>query len=430
MFGAAGTGLLVPAVPALAATGFTYYVSGGGNDANDGATPKTAFRTLQKAADLTRPGDTVYVLDGDYSNPRQNSNVLTIARSGAANAYITYSNYPDHKPRIIAAASNWQGIRVLASYVVVQGFEVAGNAANITYDYAYSQKDVTSNCATNANGIYADGRASTLRNVVIRGNYVHHMPGSGIGATGCDYLTFADNDVHSCAWWTCYGCSGISVYSSRDVDSNTKRYKTIVRRNVSHDNENYIPNHYSGKIQDGNGIIIDDNKNTQHTDVPAYKGHTLVTNNLCYDNGGTGMHAYLSANVDIVNNTAFRNNRSPAVDNGEISAGDSTSVRLYNNVLSARGGKRCQHYWRNVDVQFDYNVYHNGSVVVQGPNDIFADPRFVNASVYPADADFRLLVGSPAMNSGTSKLAPPDDLVRNPRPTGGGIDRGSYEYLA
>ncbi len=429
LLGAGGAGLLIPAGNARAA-GTAYYVSGSGNDSNNGLTPETAFRTLQKAADLTFPGDTVLAMNGDYTNSRSNSDVLSIARSGAQDAFIAYRNYQDHRPRILVNANNWQGIKIVASYIIVQGFEVAGNAANITFDYALSQKDNLLNCATNANGIYSNGRkVGTLRNIIIRGNYVHHLPGGGIGAMASDYVTIADNTVHSCSWWSAYGCSGLSIYTSRDVDSDTKRYKTIVRRNVCYDNENYIPTFSSGKIQDGNGIIIDDNKNTQQDGVPAYRGRTLVTNNLCYNNGGTGVHAYSSARVDFVNNTAYCNNRSPAVDNGEISAGDCTSVRLYNNVLSARSGKRCQHYWRNVDVQYDYNVYHNGSVVVRGPNDIFADPRFVNASVNPADANFRLKVGSPAMNSGTPSLAPPDDLVRNPRQKGS-IDRGSYERLA
>jgi hypothetical protein len=430
LLGTSSAGFLIPTTDAISAAR-AYYVSGLGADANNGLTPETAFRTLQRAADLTLPGDTVYAMNGNYTNPYSNSDVLSINRSGAHGAFIIYRNYPDHQPRILVNANNWQGIRILASYIMIQGFEVAGNAANITYDYAYSQKHNLSNCATNANGIYSNGRnVGTLRNIIIRRNYVHHLPGGGIGAMASDYVTIADNKVHSCAWWGAYGCSGISVYTSRDVDKKTSIYKTVVRRNVCYDNENFIPTFSSGKIQDGNGIIIDDNKNAQQDGVPAYKGRTLVTNNLCYDNGGTGMHAYSSAHVDIINNTAYCNNRSSAVDAGEISAGDCTSVRLYNNVLSALSGKRCQDYWRNVDVHYDYNVYHNGSVVVQGPNDIFADPYFVKASINPADADFRLEVRSPAMNSGTLKLAPSDDLVRNPRRNYWGVDRGSYEHLA
>lgn len=430
LLGAGGASLLVPATGAMAA-GTAYYVSGLGDDDNDGLTPATAFRTLQKAAGLTLPGDMVYAMNGDYVSTAQDSNVLTIKRPGSTSAPITFRNYPKHKPRIVVAANNWNGIEIRASHIVVVGFEIAGNAANITFEYAYSQKDNKFNCATNANGILADGRKSgTLHNIAIRANDVHHMPGGGIVVVAADYVNVSGNLVRSCAWWNVYGCSGVSIYSSRDVDSNTEKYKTIIRRNVCYDNENLIPWYKTGAYSDGNGVIVDDNKNTQHEGVPAYRGRTLVVNNLCYGNGGAGVQLYSSARVNCLNNTTYFNNRCPELDKGEISVVDCTTVRCYNNILHARDGMRAQNYKRNVDVDFDYNIYWNGTSVVRGPNDIFADPRFINASLNPADANFRLKVGSPAMNSGTPKLAPPDDLVRNPRPKNWGVDRGSYEYLA
>ncbi|MGQ0484793.1 MAG: choice-of-anchor Q domain-containing protein [Hyphomicrobiales bacterium] len=430
LLGAGGAGLLVPAADAMAA-GTAYYVSGSGDDDNDGLTPATAFRTLPKAAGLTLPGDTVYAMNGDYVSTLQDSNILTIKRPGASGAPIAFRRFPGHKPRIVVAANNWTGIEIRASHIVVEGFEIAGNAANIGYDYAYSQKNNKNNCATNANGIYVDGRKyGTLHNIAIRANDVHHMPGGGIVVAAADYANISGNQVHSCTWWCVYGNSGISVYSSRDIDSNTRKYKTIVRRNICYDNQNYIPWYQSGRFTDGNGIIVDDNKNTQQTDVPAYKGRTLVVNNLCFNNGGAGVHFYSSARVTCLNNTTYFNNRCPELDSGELSVTDCTNIHCNNNILHARNGKRAQNYKRNVGVEFDYNIYWNGTSVVKGPHDISADPQFVNATVVAADADFRLKAGSPAINSGTTKLAPPEDIDRSPRPYGGRIDRGSYERHA
>ncbi len=430
LMGVGGAGLLIPATGAMAA-GTAYYVSGTGDDGNDGLTPATAFRTLRKAADLTLPGDTVYAMNGDYVNTKQDYNILTILRAGASGAPITFRNYPGHKPRIVVAANNWTGIKVCASHIVIEGFEIAGNAANIAYEYAYSQKDNKFNCATNANGICVDGRKyGTLHHISIRANDVHHMPGAGIVVVAADYVGVNGNQAHSCSWWTVYGCSGISIYSSRGIDANTKAYKTIVRRNICYDNETFIPTLTSGRIGDGNGIIIDDNKNTQQEGVPAYSGRTLVVNNLCYNNGGAGVQLYSSVNVDCINNTNYFNNRSSISDKGEISAIDCTSARCYNNILYARNAMPAQYYKRNVNVEFDYNIYWNGTFVVKGPQDIVADPGLVNATVDPVDADFRLMDGSPAIDSGTKKLAPREDIERNPRRYGDGIDRGSYEYLA
>ena len=48
--------------------GKAYYVSGIGKDGNDGLSTNTAFQTIQKAADLVKPGDTVLVMNGLYKN--------------------------------------------------------------------------------------------------------------------------------------------------------------------------------------------------------------------------------------------------------------------------------------------------------------------------------------------------------------------------
>ncbi len=427
MMGASAAAMLIPSDAYALATPRNHFVSGSGSDGNDGLTSATPLRSLQAASDRALPGDTVLAMNGNYTNPYNGTDILTIRNSGVAGAPITYRNFPGHHPRVVVGAHNWQGILIQASYITVEGFEVAGNAAAITYAYALSQKDNWGNAATSANGLFADGRKiGTLRNIIMRNNIVHHMPGGGLSAIACDYVTIAANKVHSCGWWSPYQCSGISVYSSRNADS-AAGYRTIVRRNESYNNENYIPYFGGAAITDGNGIIIDDNKNTQHPGVPAYTGHTLVENNLCYDNGGTGMHTYLSANVDFVNNTAYFNNRCPQLDNGEIIASRSVSVRFHNNILFARTGKKCQTYHGNTGVTFDSNIYYNGSTVVRAPTDIVADPKFVKASRNPAEADFRTVLASPAIGSGTSELAPGEDKDLRPRPSGLGFDRGAYQ---
>lgn len=66
----------------------TYFVSPNGSDARDGKTRRTAFATMQKAADLVQPGQTVLVTKGDY---RQG---LHIRREGRANAWINFVAEP------------------------------------------------------------------------------------------------------------------------------------------------------------------------------------------------------------------------------------------------------------------------------------------------------------------------------------------------
>jgi hypothetical protein len=43
-------------------------VSPGGSDSNPGTSEEESFATVQHAADRTAPGDTVYVMEGTYTN--------------------------------------------------------------------------------------------------------------------------------------------------------------------------------------------------------------------------------------------------------------------------------------------------------------------------------------------------------------------------
>lgn len=43
--------------------------------------------------------------------------------------------------------------------------------------------------------------------------------------------------------------------------------------------------------------------------------------------------------------------------------------------------------------------------------------------------DFRLRPGSPAIDSGSSRNAPPDDFLGTRRPVGAGIDKGAFEWI-
>ena len=108
-----------------------WYVTGAGNDNNDGKTEKTAFRTLQKAADLVQPGDVVYIGNGIYTKNdiSNNSAVLLIKRSGKPDAWITWKAIPGHKPEI--HPTGWAGITVESSYHILDGLNVIGKNDSI-----------------------------------------------------------------------------------------------------------------------------------------------------------------------------------------------------------------------------------------------------------------------------------------------------------
>jgi hypothetical protein len=413
-----------------------------GSDSNNGLTTNTAFRNIQKAADLTNPGDFVYIMNGTYSEATVlfsiHATVLYISRSGNANGYITYKNYPGHQPKISGANCRWNCVRIRANYIRFEGIELEGPNQNITYDEARAMYDyyvaTTSGSrdwnligTLNTNGLSLGGdmvSSVPWHHIEVRNCVVHDFQAGGIGGSDFDYITIENNVVYNNSWYCMHATSGINVFHSRDIDSNTSTYKNIVRGNICHNNKTLIP--WAGRdyLSDGNGIIIDDNKNSQVTGGIPYNGKTLVENNVSYNNGGSGIHAYSSNNVDILNNTAYNNGTVVAYT--EIYGQDGTNVNIYNNIMYARTGGACNS--NAGGTTYDYNIYFNGPASRQGANDVVADPKFVKLS-FDGTADFKLRNTSPAINSGTNAAGKfsPFDINGVARPVGAKPDRGAYE---
>jgi signal peptidase I len=71
---------------ALAAT---YYVSPTGNDSNSGLIG-APFKTIQRAADIVNPGDTVVVKNGIYTDTNGDNSIVKLRRGGTAANWITF----------------------------------------------------------------------------------------------------------------------------------------------------------------------------------------------------------------------------------------------------------------------------------------------------------------------------------------------------
>ena len=408
-------------------TATTYYVSGKGNDKNSGRTTSSAFRTIQRAADLTNPGDTVLIMDGVYNNTHPQGSVIDIIRSGRAKAWITYKAYPGHRPEI--QHNGWNGISIQngASYIEINGLEVAGNNSKMKRSYGLSQKYDQSNPLTNGNCITIDGRKNQNgrpHHIRILNNKVHDCAGGGIAAIESDYVTVDNNEVFNNAWYSSYACSGISLLNNWNSDNN-QNYKMFVTRNKVYNNRMFVAANTNNKIQDGNGIIVDRAMNKQKgSRLSAYRGRTLIASNISYKNGGGGIHTYQSENIDIVYNTSYLNNQSPEILYGQISINASNNINVLNNILYSEPGKPINVRYGGNNVRFDYNLNANSSSLnASGSSDMIANPLFMNAS----GGDFRLKPTSPAINSGMKFNSVTTDFLGDPRVKGSRSDRGAYE---
>ena len=438
MFNKQGFKLIIVLVLLLIAAeikGKAYYVSGMGKDGNDGLSTNTAFLTIQKAADLVKPGDIVLVMNGLYKNTHEGFCVL-IKTSGTSNAWITFKAYPGHKPKI--EHNSWNGIIIQgADYIIIEGFTIEGNSDNITLEYAQAEKDNLGNPLTCGNGIAITRNEENKDNVdychhiLIRNNIVYKCSGGGIYTMYADYVTIEGNIVYSNSFWSPYNNSGISILGGYDVDDYAG-YKNFVTRNVSYGNYNYIPCQWTGKVTDGNGIIIDTIISSEEPyKSRPYKGRTLVANNITFNNGGSGIHSFRGAHVDIFNNTAYMNGRHPDINDGQIHANACDDVKILNNILYAPENKKVNSNWNNKDtVIYDYNIYFGGNEIVrQGPHDIIGkDPEFINPSINPLKIDFHIKKNSPAIDSGTD-VGLKEDFKGNKRPAGKAYDMGAYEFI-
>ena len=418
-----------------------YYVSSLlGKSSNNGLSATSPKLTIQSVVSLTHPGDTVLMMDGIYKSTSGPVLNLTPAYSGSPEKYITYKAHSGHKPKITASGNVWNAIQINASYIILDGLELEGNNANITYDAAYASyqdninggKDWARYANYNTNGISIGGPATESKlplHVVIRNCKVHDFPGAGISSIQADYTTIENNLVYNNAWYMMYAGSGISILNPYDSDEVTS-YRNIVRNNFCHTNKTTIPWVSGQKLSDGNGIIIDVNV-TAYDGGPtegqlSYKGRTLVENNVSINNGGSGIHSYKADHVDIINNTAYHNGI--IVGYPDIFTNQCKDVNIINNIIYSRTGGKCNSAPKNATEIYDYNIYFNGTVAKKGVHDLVTDPQFVNLNLDLLVGDFHLKKSSPAVDSGSSTLKAEKDIEGRNRPVGAAIDRGAYEF--
>jgi parallel beta-helix repeat protein len=436
LFGCGGATAPPPAEQ-LPDTPIFYVDANTGADTNSGRTPQSAFKTLKRAAGAVKPGWTVEVMSGTYTNDGS-ENPLTISVSGTPDAWITFKAADGHHPviQIPRGVGAWAGIQLIGvAYVVIDGFEVIGQRASITASEAAqndgSQPWLNHNCIYVDGVGYADVHPPVPHDIIIRNSTLHDCTAAGIEVNVADAITIEHNRIYDNSWWTVFGTSGIGLYHLTDAPGSTTKngYKNFIVGNLSWGNRNNVP--FKGDvppgIYDGNGIIVDDAKHTQRAlgihDVQGvpYTGHTYIANNVVHDNGGRGIHLYRSEHVDVVNNTSWNDMLSDSefVSIGQIDALQCDEVNIVNNVVVNLNSKPVTFDDGN---RYDYNLWDGAKVPFKWNQDIAGKALLVD----PGSGNFAPGAGSPALGSGTSTLAPPDDFLGNPRPAGK-IDRGAIQ---
>jgi hypothetical protein len=438
---------------AVACAARTWHVSGSGDDTHAGTTSAAAFRTLQKAAGVVEPGDTVLIGDGVYSTPTNDAsgNVVTITRSGRPDAWITWQAAPGARPQV--RPTGWGGIVVTGSYHVIDGLAVVGGNDSLTLlDALADAKSSKPGARFNTNGILLNGRLrkpdEKPHHLTVRRCSVGKMPGGGIVALEADYLTVEDCHVFENGWYMRYAGSGITTLGNWRFDE-APGYHIVIQRNLVWDNKTLVPWERTGKLSDGNGILLDvtegeeiegaTNPNADAVTAPKpvksdqppkalrppWTGRALIANNVSAYNGGSGIHTFRTRHVDIINNTTYSNGS--VVGYPELFANHCDDIVILNNIIVPRPGGKITSNSRNTAIRWDYNLSPVAQSIFKGAHDLIAEPRFIDVQPDLRRANFRLAPGSPAIDSGTDDVPQPTDLLKRPRPAGTSRDRGAFE---
>ncbi len=401
-------GALLLASPAAAAD---YYVSNGGDDADDGLSPASAWATLGHAAEEVAAGDTVHVADGGYQG-------FDLRSSGTAGSPITFVAEGSNVAITADNGTTPDGINIEnASYVVIDGFILSGRT-RAGLRVAVSDFVTVRNCLAGYNGTW------------------------GIFSGFADDILIENNETHHSA-----AEHGIYVSNSGD--------RPVIRGNLVHDNHGNGIHMNGDRSQGGDGTIsealVEDNviygNGIGGGSAINMDGVTdsVVRNNLLYDNHASGISLYRidgaagSTGNLVINNTIL--NASDGRWCVNINTG-STHNRVLNNILynehAFRGAISIDTSSRTGFVA-DYNSamdrfsLNQGNTVIDlaawqaagyGAQSFLATPA--EHFLGPA-SDFHLLNNSPAIDAGTATDGPARDLDRNPRPVGGGVDIGAYE---
>ena len=468
-----------------------YYVSStNGSNSNDGLSESSPFLTINKGISEVSEGGTVYVMNGTYRNvgygsvdPSTNTNmnnphVATINKSGSEGAYITIRNLEGHEPKIEFDGRGGIVISDYMNYIIIEGFEVEGPAANITYDQAIADREYKVLAASDENdnitynhtyfsgkGIWGGYKAHN--NIIIRNNKVYNCTGSGIRFNDSDHITIENNEVYNCTWWTSSASSAI-VYAETIAEDgdNTTDVKMIMRGNLVYNNWNRIP-FYVTQLPDNSGNTNPNYGTADYNNIldgqglyvtrsdPSYVGTFLFENNVCVNNGKNGINFdnSLSASAIYQNNTLYYNGVHEIIQDlsvaegnpphrgqkvGGIKANKVQNATVVNNIVVTRDNEFSALSLNNIDNPnteeptndgikiATNNIFLNGTVAYPGnqepANLINIDPGFINVPAVVDGAidinqtNFKLAEGSPAIDAGNPNYSPVTDIDGEPRP--------------
>lgn len=273
-------------------TATTYYVSTTGSNSNDGLTEGTPFLTIQNAANLAVPGDTILIRGGTYTSAA--GPILNMTRSGDANNYIDFRSYPGETAILDASSTTSScgggtgsgykcSIRTNAKYLRFKDLEITGGNIGIKMDEPAEYVFIDNN---NFEGLVNSGNQGTAPASVAV------MIGNNAGSTQIDvgHVVVQNNTIVSPITGDADDDESVGLISFW----NTNGGHIIRNNNISYDFDGVLDRHGGDCIAGGTNAYI---SSGPHKDTDIY-------NNICTNPTDDGIELDGGAiNVRVWNNT-------------------------------------------------------------------------------------------------------------------------------
>lgn len=355
-----------------------YYVATDGSDANPG-TFTQPWRTILKATNSLKPGDTALVLPGTYNEQVNiSASGITLQAEGKVitkNVYISGDSNTFRGFTVTDPTSEW-GIRTSGNHNLIEENEIYN---------------------THQDGIWFFGSYN-----IFRGNYIHDILDSHSTST-----THVD----------CFQTWGWDWDTTND----------LFERNLC------INNHLLGN----NALVMIERKTTSEVRDITFRNNIFVIYLPVYASFNINREKGQSeiSNIAIVNNTIVNMSQN---GNCAIQFMNITNASAINNLFINYGNENMYHMYLCVDPGNPNipNVHNNAVYNVNGispyespySGDVWMkNPLVINLS----GLDFHLQSDSPLIDAGYNlgNLVT-DDFNGVTRPQGAGYDIGAYEFVA
>jgi len=462
--------------------GPVFYVSPAGDDGADGS-QGAPWQTLAKAAAEVQPGDTVYLMEGTYAEPLipvtsgTAGAVITFAGDPAGGPAIIDGTGVAIEGRGLVDLAGISHLRLCN--LTVRSSAEHGVAVNDTWETP------TSHVALLELTVEDSGDAALYvedaTHVVIERNHTRESVSSGIGVWYSQQVAVRDNEVvnarnnddHGDQEWISiasvadFEVSGNELYQDNPdfdghsaIDVKESSHRGSVHHNYIHDfnrsGQIYIDaweagfegtyslswiDVYANLLVDAKGITVGSEQGGTAENIRIFNNvivrslsSGVLLSETGHSSGGNGPRR----NIHIFNNTIYecRNHGTSGI---YVVTNRVENIVIQNNIvmldpervvglITAGHSAAVEHLTVDHNLVFGptecSNDYPNCVEVSGGPDNLSADPRFVDAD----GLDLMLLADSPAIDQGLAIDGLVDDYAGDSRPEGAGVDIGAYEH--